>query len=559
MDNRGYPLDRSWVYDRLNPGRGGLKPRFVKGVKEFIKQASSQPQVASEGGIRCPCLKCMCRSILSAAEIRVHLGRVGFQPNYWYWTEHGEEVPYIGPSNVATGGGDDVNDDPFLNMQHMVDDVFRPNNDFEGMGDDDNEEDEEEIFEESPNKDAQDFYDLLIAANQPLYEGASESKLSICVKLLACKSNWNVPQKCIDFFASMLVAVCPSKDALPKNYYQAQRLVSMLGLKSEQIDCCKDGCMLYWKDNENDRECKFCNEPRYLPRKIGMGKHKDVPVKRMFYLPITPRLKRLYASTETAAQMRWHHQNRSTSGVLRHPSDGEAWKHFDLMYPDFANEPRNVRLGLCSDGFTPYVQASSTAYSCWPVVVTPYNLPPEMCMTKPFMFLTCLIPGPRNPKAKIDVFLQPLIDELRQLWSDGALTYDISTKQNFVMRATLMWTINDFPAYGMLSGWGTQGKLACPICMNDTKSFRLKYGGKNSWFDCHRRFLPLDHTFRRSRKGFTKKRVEKDGPPNVLTGDEIRNLVHGLPYVPVDGVPKIPGYGVTHNWVKRSIFWDLPY
>ncbi|PKU63664.1 hypothetical protein MA16_Dca016030 [Dendrobium catenatum] len=33
-----------------------------------------------------------------------------------------------------------------------------------------------------------------------------------------------------------------------------------------------------------------------------------------------------------------------------------------------------------------------------------------------------------NPKAKIDVFFQPLIDDLKLLWEEGVLTYDISTK-----------------------------------------------------------------------------------------------------------------------------------
>jgi hypothetical protein len=42
---------------------------------------------------------------------------------------------------------------------------------------------------------------------------------------------------------------------------------------------------------------------------------------------------------------------------------------------------------------------------------------------------------------------------------------DISRKHNFVMRTTLMWTINYFPAHGMVSGWSTYGKLACPYCM----------------------------------------------------------------------------------------------
>ena len=97
------------------------------------------------------------------------------------------------------------------------------------------------------------------------------------------------------------------------------------------------------------------------------------------------------------------------------------------------------------------------------MIVTPYNLPLELCMTTPYMFLTLVIPRPHNPKGKIDVHLQLLIAELKLLWNEGVLTYDISIKQNFMMKATLMWTINDFPTYGMLSGWSTAGKLACPF------------------------------------------------------------------------------------------------
>ena len=68
---------------------------------------------------------------------------------------------------------------------------------------------------------------------------------------------------------------------------------------------------------------------------------------------------------------------------------------------------------------------------------------------------------------------------MNELWCNGVWTYDISTKQNFKLRAALMWTINDFSAYGMLSGWMVQGKWACPICMKDTKAFTLKE--KEQW------------------------------------------------------------------------------
>ena len=125
------------------------------------------------------------------------------------------------------------------------------------------------------------------------------------------------------------------------------------------------------------------------------------------------------------------------------------------------------------------------------------------------MFLSLLIPGPKYTKGNLDVYMQPLIQELKQLWEVGANTYDISKKQNFNLPAAVLWTISDFPAFGMLSGWATAGKKACPYCMEKTKAFWLKHGGKVTWFDCHRQFLPPNHTFRNSKTAFCRNKVEK--------------------------------------------------
>jgi hypothetical protein len=181
-------------------------------------------------------------------------------------------------------------------------------------------------------------------------------------------------------------------------------------------------------------------------------------------------------------------------------------------------------------------------------------------MSKPYMFLAAVIPGPSSPTVGVDIYLQPLIDDLKRLW-EGVVTYDISRKKNFKMKAALMWTINDFPAYGMLSGWGTHGKLACPICMEDTKAFTLKNGGKATWFDCHRRFLPLNHPFRRNKYAFVKGEIETRGPPQYLTPEQVWDKVKDKPNVQVVGgvALKPRGYGLAHNWTKKSIFWDLPY
>lgn len=40
--------------------------------------------------------------------------------------------------------------------------------------------------------------------------------------------------------------------------------------------------------------------------------------------------------------MRWHKEKQVDDGVLRHPTDGDAWKDFDKEYEWFGNETQNV-------------------------------------------------------------------------------------------------------------------------------------------------------------------------------------------------------------------------
>ncbi|KAG7568194.1 Transposase-associated domain [Arabidopsis thaliana x Arabidopsis arenosa] len=207
-----------------------------------------------------------------------------------------------------------------------------------------------------------------------------------------------------------------------------------------------------------------------------------------------------------------------------------------LFWKGEDRELMRCRFCFSSDGFNP-IGMNGEAHSIWPVIVTPYNLPPGMCMKKEYFYLAILVPGPKHPKKSLDIFLQPLIEELQSLWKDGVDAYDVSKNQNFKMRAALMWTISDFPAYGMLSGWMTHGRLACPYCLDETKSHWLPHGKKHRWFDCQRRFLPKDHPYRRNKKSFRRGVSESDDPPLWLTGEEILheriNNIEGL-YKTVD-------------------------
>ena len=97
--------------------------------------------------------------------------------------------------------------------------------------------------------------------------------------------------------------------------------------------------------------------------------------------------------------------------------------------------------------------------------------------------------------------------------------YDANRDESFNLRAVLLWTINDFPAYGDLSGCKVKGYIACPICGDKTNAQRLKHGRKMSYCG-HQKYLPKDHKFRKQRKAFDGK-DENGQPPKPLSGQEV--------------------------------------
>jgi hypothetical protein len=208
-----------------------------------------------------------------------------------------------------------------------------------------------------------------------------------------------------------------------------------------------------------------------------------VVTKQLCYIPITSRLKRLFLSEETAKQMRWHHEGKRESedpDIMSHPANSEAWQTLDHFDPEFVRDPRSVRLGLSTDGFQSH-STDSHPYSCWPVFVMPYNLPLNKCLKESFIFLALVISGPKEPKKQMNIFLQPLFEELKKLWP-GVDAYDSHLKCRFNLRVAYLWSIHDYLGYGKFADWCVHGRLNCPICMDDFDAYMLKHGMKVTFF-----------------------------------------------------------------------------
>jgi len=220
-------------------------------------------------------------------------------PDYWIWTFHNEKVPSSEhgrcvPCSSTVDHTSKMNQAMY--MQEMLNNALGQHASFE--------EADNSRLKESPNKFTQRFYNLIAEANEPVFEGVTESKLSICIRLLSFKSKWNIPNQALDNIAKLILDLTPPNNYLPNNYYEAKRLVSKLGLESKKIDCCMNNRMLFY-DNDNGKsdasllQCKFCGHPRYHTIHVGHRQKKPIPLKSMFYLPIILRLQRMFASMQT--------------------------------------------------------------------------------------------------------------------------------------------------------------------------------------------------------------------------------------------------------------------
>ena len=74
---------------------------------------------------------------------------------------------------------------------------------------------------------------------------------------------------------------------------------------------------------------------------------------------------------------------------------------------------------------------------------------------------------PKQPGNDIDVFLEPLMEDMKILWEDGVKMMDASLKKEFTLNAIIFVTIIDYPGLFSLSGH-IKGKLGCVVCIDDT-------------------------------------------------------------------------------------------
>jgi hypothetical protein len=193
----------------------------------------------------------------------------------------------------------------------------------------------------------------------------------------------------------------PKGNTCSTNIEEAKKIVCPLDLPYVKYHACINDCALYRDEYAEITTCPVCGQGRY---KIG---NKKVPQKVVWYFPITPRLQQYFVDPKEAKLMRWHADRKKTKDdphkgkILTHPLDASQWNALDIDFHEFEADPRNIRLGMSTDGLNLFGNQSST-HSTWPVFIWPARRSPL-----PLISPTCAAPNP-SPPPLVAVIAPPL-------------------------------------------------------------------------------------------------------------------------------------------------------
>jgi hypothetical protein len=86
--------------------------------------------------------------------------------------------------------------------------------------------------------------------------------------------------------------------------------------------------------------------------------------------------------------------------------------------------------------------------------------------------LSILVQGPKQAGIDIDVFLEPLMEDIANLWNEGVRMWDQYQQEYFMLKEIIFVCIYDAPGGFTVSGQ-TKEKSGCPVCLDGTASVYL--------------------------------------------------------------------------------------
>jgi hypothetical protein len=123
---------------------------------------------------------------------------------------------------------------------------------------------------------------IVAEARQPLYEGASCSRLSYILLLSNLAVQYNVPGVFMHNLYGLLSRKnLPPNNAAPTTWQEAKSVLTTIGMEYRSIHACPNDCVLYRGRYSRKTRCPSCKAKRYRQDTIG----DKIPVKVPQFAP----------------------------------------------------------------------------------------------------------------------------------------------------------------------------------------------------------------------------------------------------------------------------------
>ena len=100
-----------------------------------------------------------------------------------------------------------------------------------------------------------------------------------------------------------------------------KKMLCLMSMEYQNIHACHNDCIVYINEFEEIHKCPKYGVSWYKVKDDDEctnyeSTKKGPPVKVLWYLPIIPRFKHLFANTDDAKELTWHANGRNCNGML---------------------------------------------------------------------------------------------------------------------------------------------------------------------------------------------------------------------------------------------------
>ena len=271
---------------------------------------------------------------------------------------------------------------------------------------------------------------------------------------------------------------------LPTTLYSARKLLNINRDSFEQFVVCPKCSKLYQMDKilyndgrkvcartctnvqfPNCRRARVCNTKLVKEVVLKDGTRKFYPLKTYCYTSICNSIETLLKRPGFEEECEAWRSRKTKEDLYGDVYDGSVWKSFGNWKSTrpFLNLPRSYGLMLNVDWFQPFERRKDLSVGVLYMVLM--NLPRKIRFRRENVILVGIIPALDHEPKSLNYFLEPLVEELRGLWTGvQANTYN-SPNEPVEIRAALLCCAADVPAARKLCGFlGHQANRGCSHC-----------------------------------------------------------------------------------------------